>query len=165
MFVYICVCLCIHHFACACALQWCHLSVFMMTIYGMLGLFVSSITWSTHFLHPMLRDEQEFDNTNMLKLHDVPSRTNWQNARRIDGSIKLNLFLRNDMLTVMIMHVKDLVIFNVFVYTLLPLLFVTTALTSCLLFQSIFLNSKLLLQWRLVFSKVAVHWLCSRVQL
>jgi hypothetical protein len=32
-----------------------------------------------------------------------------QFARRIDGSIKLNLFYRNGEMTVMVMHVKDLV--------------------------------------------------------
>lgn len=57
------------------------------------------------FFHPMLKDEQDFDKTNVPKLRDNPEQLN---RRRIDGSVKLNLFYKNGEMTVMVMHVKDL---------------------------------------------------------
>lgn len=55
----------------------------------------------------MLRDEQDFDK-NKLKETVPPQSINRQQSRRIDGLIRLNLFYKNDTLTVMVMHVRDL---------------------------------------------------------
>ena len=60
------------------------------------------------FFHPMLRDEQDIDKTNLQKLKE-PTTPKVKDPT-INGQIKLSLSYANDTFTVMVMHVKDLVI-------------------------------------------------------
>ncbi|XP_013408190.1 phosphatidylinositol 4-phosphate 3-kinase C2 domain-containing subunit alpha-like [Lingula anatina] len=58
------------------------------------------------FFHPMLRDEQDIDSTNLQKLKEAKPTV--APVRLIHGQIKMSLQYKNGVLSLMIMHVKDL---------------------------------------------------------
>ncbi|KAI0209340.1 Phosphatidylinositol 4-phosphate 3-kinase C2 domain-containing subunit alpha [Lamellibrachia satsuma] len=60
------------------------------------------------FFHPMLRDEQDIDKTNLQKLKEKPCMQ--LPDLDIQSQIKLSLFYKSNAFTVMVMHVKDLVV-------------------------------------------------------
>ncbi|ELT97555.1 hypothetical protein CAPTEDRAFT_183515 [Capitella teleta] len=60
------------------------------------------------FFHPMLRDEQEIDKTNLQKLKEGSQSRPHTNPLNFEGKVKLSLTYKTNALTVMIMHVKDL---------------------------------------------------------